>query len=98
MKTIGVRDLKARLSQVLRELQDGETVLVTDRGRVVGELRRPDGSTVTESPRDRALARLASSGALRLAERPRFTYPVSPIALPEGTARALLDAERDERL
>jgi antitoxin (DNA-binding transcriptional repressor) of toxin-antitoxin stability system len=97
MKTIGVRDLKARLSQILREVQSGETVLVTDRGRVVAELRKPGDTTFSESKIDRALARLAASGGLRLAERANFTYSLSPISVPEGTGQSLLDAEREDR-
>ncbi|MBK6308217.1 MAG: type II toxin-antitoxin system prevent-host-death family antitoxin [Gemmatimonadetes bacterium] len=41
MRTIGIRDLKAHLSQTLRDVQRGELYLVTDRGRVVAELRPP---------------------------------------------------------
>ena len=41
MKTIGIRDLKARLSQALREVAAGDVLLITDRGRVVAELRSP---------------------------------------------------------
>ena len=96
MQTIGVRELKAQLSRVLRQVQGGETVLVTDRGRVVAELRRPDGAAVFESHVDRAFARLAAAGELRLAERPSEPYPVSPIVSPAGTVQALLDEERGE--
>ena len=98
MKTIGIRALKAQLSQILRDVQSGETVLVTDRGRVVAEMRRPDGGNSAESKLDRDLARLVATGDFRLAERPKFKYPVSPISLSEGTSQELLDAEREERL
>jgi prevent-host-death family protein len=40
MRSIGVRELKAHLSQILRHVQTGEAILITDRGRVVAELRR----------------------------------------------------------
>jgi len=96
MKTIGVRELKAQLSRVLREVRAGETVLVTDRGQVVAELRSPDGGTFVESRTDRVFARLASAGALRLAESPRVPYSASPLRVTDGTARTLLDAGRDE--
>jgi antitoxin (DNA-binding transcriptional repressor) of toxin-antitoxin stability system len=43
MKATGIRELKARLSGFLREVQAGEIILVTDRGRVVAELRAPVG-------------------------------------------------------
>lgn len=97
MQTIGVRDLKARLSQVLRDVQRGETFLVTDRGRVVAELRSPTGSVRAESPVERALGRLAAAGELRLAEPMPAPYALSPLSAPDGTARDLLAAERDER-
>ena len=35
---VGVRDLKARLSEYLRQVQLGNTVLITDHGRPVGRL------------------------------------------------------------
>jgi antitoxin (DNA-binding transcriptional repressor) of toxin-antitoxin stability system len=41
VKAVAVRELKNRLSQYLREVAAGQVVLVTDRGRVVAELRRP---------------------------------------------------------
>lgn len=97
MRTIGVRDLKAHLSRVLREVQDGTAVLVTDRGRVVAELRRPDGGPTAESRSERALARLSAAGELRVAERKPGTYRASPMSSPAGTARALLDADRNDR-
>jgi antitoxin (DNA-binding transcriptional repressor) of toxin-antitoxin stability system len=41
MKTVAVKELKNRLSSYRREVTAGEVVLVTDRGRVVAELRQP---------------------------------------------------------
>lgn len=99
MRTIGIRELKARLSQVLREVQQGDPVLVTDRGRVVAELRLPDATTwgrATPGP-EAALSRLAATGHLRLAEPVTEPYPASPIRSPAGMARKLLDEERGER-
>ena len=34
----GIRELKARLSEYLRRVQAGETVIVTDRGQPVGRI------------------------------------------------------------
>jgi antitoxin (DNA-binding transcriptional repressor) of toxin-antitoxin stability system len=96
MKTIGVRDLKATLSRVLRDVASGDVFLVTDRGRVVAELRRPDAAQWAESPEDRALARLAAEGQLRVAERPAHTYRPSPLKSPAGLARKLIDEDRGE--
>jgi prevent-host-death family protein len=35
MKTVGLRELKNRLSEYIREVRSSEGVLVTDRGEVV---------------------------------------------------------------
>lgn len=96
MKTIGVRELKAHLSRVLRDVQAGDAVLVTDRGRVIAELRRPDASMVIASPVERALHRMAAEGHLRLAEPLPDPYSPSPLKSPEGTARDLLSSDRDD--
>jgi hypothetical protein len=97
MRTIGVRELKARLSQVLREVQQGESVLVTDRGRVVAELRLPDASAWAANAPPPAITRLAAKGHLRLAAPAPDPYPASPISSPAGLARKLLDEERGDR-
>jgi len=39
MKAVGVKQLKARLSEYLRLTKAGETILVTERDEVVAELR-----------------------------------------------------------
>jgi prevent-host-death family protein len=41
MQTVGVRDLKNKLSEYLRRVRLGESLLVTDRGVVVAELLPP---------------------------------------------------------
>ncbi len=38
MKSVGLRELKNNLSEYVREVRSGESVLVTDRGEVVAEL------------------------------------------------------------
>lgn len=39
MTTVGIKELKARLSHYVRLARDGEPVIITDRGRQVAELR-----------------------------------------------------------
>jgi antitoxin (DNA-binding transcriptional repressor) of toxin-antitoxin stability system len=59
--TVGTKDLKNRLSHYLRRVKAGDVVRVTDRGRVIAEIR------AIEQPRDEsraALAALESAGAL----------------------------------
>lgn len=96
MRTIGIRELKAHLSRVLRDVDAGDVFLVTDRGRVVAELKRPGLMDAAATDEDRALARLAAGGMLRIAERPRPAYRASPIKSKAGLAKTLLDADRGE--
>lgn len=96
MRTIGIRELKAQLSGALREVQRGEVILVTDRGRVIAELRTPGSAPPSDNPANRALARLASAGHLRVAEPTGPGYHASPLKARAGTARHLLDEDRGE--
>ena len=41
MHSVGLKELKNKLSEYVRMAAAGETVLVTDRGRVVAELQPP---------------------------------------------------------
>jgi antitoxin (DNA-binding transcriptional repressor) of toxin-antitoxin stability system len=96
MKAVAVRELKNRLSAYLREVARGEVVLVTDRGRVVAELRRPSGDLPPTSL-DGALARLHAEGALTPGpHRDRAAYRRTRVPL-RDEAQRLLDAERGER-
>jgi antitoxin (DNA-binding transcriptional repressor) of toxin-antitoxin stability system len=94
MKTIGIRSLKAQLSQTLRAVAAGEVFLVTDRGRVVAELRLPGSAFADATPTQRAMARLAASGHLRVAERAGGAYRASPLHSTKGTAKKLIDDDR----
>ncbi len=38
MATVGIRDLRDHLSEYLRRVQEGEFLVITDRGKPVGEL------------------------------------------------------------
>lgn len=61
MRTVGIKALKNDLSQYIRAVTAGETVLVTDRNRVVAELVPPAaGRTVT--PADAMLADAVRQG------------------------------------
>ncbi len=98
MRAVGVRELKANLSRYLREVERGEVVLVTDRGRVVAELRAAPEIARPESALDRGLRALAARVPLTIREpHDPAAYGTSPLHAKEGTARALLDAERGDR-
>lgn len=60
MTTVGVRELKNRLSTYLRRVANGERVTVTDRGRPVAVITPP-----VETPEDRSVAGMVREGLAR---------------------------------
>lgn len=98
MKTAGVRELKAHLSGYLREVERGDVVLVTDRGRVVAELRPPGPAERGASPAELRYRKLVDRGLLRPAAAPgSIDWTALPILrLRRGSSKELLDAEREE--
>jgi antitoxin (DNA-binding transcriptional repressor) of toxin-antitoxin stability system len=65
MKTVGIRELKNRLSEYLRQVRSGESVLVTDRGEVVAEVS-PPGQSRADSSVPAGLLALAKRGLVTL--------------------------------
>lgn len=94
MRAVGLEVLKNKLSEYVRLAQGGETVLVTDRERVVAELRPPGGGRA-DSVSDARLAELVRSGPLRPALRPPGRVPAALSIAP--TAEILAELERDQR-
>jgi antitoxin (DNA-binding transcriptional repressor) of toxin-antitoxin stability system len=98
MKTVGVRELKNRLSEYLREVRGGESVLVTDRGQVVAEFSPPRlGANDPDVPA--ALLALAKRGLVTLGS-PGNNLPYE--AMPRSrrgrrSAAQMLDEERGPR-
>jgi prevent-host-death family protein len=97
MKTVGLRELKNRLAEYVRDVRGGEGVLVTDRGDVVAELI-PPGQTVADSGAPSGLIALAKAGRLTLgAANDAAVYPKLSRLLKRRRAADLLDEERDGR-
>jgi prevent-host-death family protein len=96
MKTVGVRDLKNRLSEYLRRVRLGESVLVTDRGEVVAELL-PPGQGQDDPSVPAGLKALAKRGLLTLGA-PAETDLYPALARKQGGLRRsvaqMLDEER----
>jgi prevent-host-death family protein len=89
MREIGVRDLKAHLSSVLREVEkDGERVRVTSRGRPVAEI------VPAEPERGEAMKKLIAEGRVTPASSRTRRIPNPRDIGVSGTAIIL--AEREE--
>ncbi len=50
METVGIRELKNKLSAYVRKVEAGDVVIVTDRGRMVAELVPPGHSRPAGDP------------------------------------------------
>jgi|SRR5690349_40416 prevent-host-death family protein len=98
MKSVGVKQLKTRLSEYLRSVRRGETILVTDRGEVVAELR-PARPRPTAASLDEILEALSERGEITRAaiRKGRWTWKYKGLGLPSGTAAELLDDIRSDR-
>ena len=91
MTSIGVRELRQRASELLRRVERGETIEVTDRGRPVAILTPPpDGS---------ALDRLRAAGDLEPAKEDLDDLPAPLVLAPgiEPPSAVLSRLRRDER-
>lgn len=99
MKAVGIKHLKARLSEYVRLVKAGETILVTDRDEVVAELRPSRRQAGPAETLDDLLADLAEAGELSRASLPKkgWSWSVRGLRLKAGTARALLDEIRADR-
>lgn len=94
MKSVGLRELKNRLSKYVREVRSGEPVLVTDRGEVVAELI-PPGQGGDERGVPSVLVALARKGQLTLGlSNDAAAYPKLPRLLVRHCAAELLNEER----
>lgn len=94
MKSVGLRELKNRLSEYVREVRSGESVLVTDRGEVVAELV-PPGSGNDKRGAPSGLLVLARKGKVTLGgANAKALYPEVAPLLKRHRATELLDEER----
>jgi prevent-host-death family protein len=90
MASVGIRELRQHASELLRRVEDGERIEITDRGRPVAVL-----APLPDDP----LERLRASGDLQDSDGDLSDLP-EPLALPAGAERpsSVLDRlRRDER-
>ena len=101
MKAVGVKVLKAKLSEYLRLVKTGETVLVTERDEVIAEIRPARRQKIGELTFEEKLADMAERGEATLASAPLrrdwsgFLEEVAPIE--EADIERILDELRTDR-
>jgi prevent-host-death family protein len=91
MRSIGIRQLRQQASRFLREVERGETIEVTDRGRPVALL--------VPVPTDDRIESLLASGRLAPAAGDLFELgePLEPARGAALPSVALAEARADER-
>ncbi|MCX6024737.1 MAG: type II toxin-antitoxin system prevent-host-death family antitoxin [Chloroflexi bacterium] len=87
--TVGVRELRSRLSEYLRRVKQGETVVITERGKPVGRLI-PQGQTLEER-----LAELDQAGLIRWSgKKLSRTKPVAKVRGRRTVAQTIVEDRR----
>ncbi|HEX9562923.1 MAG TPA: hypothetical protein VF981_03100 [Gemmatimonadaceae bacterium] len=95
MRTVGLKILKNKLSEYIRVVASGETVLVTDRDRVVAELRPPQGRgpLTSDALLAEAMRRGWLSAPMVVREEPPPRAPIAPL----NELLRELDSDRQDR-
>lgn len=96
MRAVGIKLLKNRLSEYVRLAASGEVVLVTDRDRVVAELRAPSPGRA-ELLADAQLAEAVRRGWLTPPMGVTGPVPSGPGVAPLRELLVELDADRSGR-
>jgi antitoxin (DNA-binding transcriptional repressor) of toxin-antitoxin stability system len=96
VRAVGLKVLKNKLSEYIRLAAGGETVLVTDRDRVVAEIRAPEAGRA-EWLSDVHLAEAVRSGLIQPARAPRAPLPERRPVAPTATLLDELERDRGDR-
>jgi prevent-host-death family protein len=96
MVNVGVAELKAHLSEYLARVQDGEEIIVADRGRPVARLVPPPAYEAGNE--ERRLLDLQRRGLIRVGTGgvPDGFWEIERVPDPTGNVRAAVEADRDE--
>ena len=95
MESANISSLRNRLSEYLRKVRAGETVLILERNRPFARIERVGGPPAS----DGRLARLEAAGLIR---RPTRPLPLKALAAPlpragKSVLAALLDERAEDR-
>jgi prevent-host-death family protein len=92
---VGCRELKTRLGTYMRHVKEGATILVTERGRPIAELR----PVPSRSDLEQALYRLAAQGVVSREVREPLPLkafrPIKTTASRTSVSQALIEDRKD---
>lgn len=89
---VGLRDLRHHTSEVLARVRHGETVDITEHGKLIARI-----VPVGERQPTPILARLVESGRATLARRPGYRPRMRPAVRDGALSQALADLRDEER-
>jgi len=90
---VGIRELKSGLSEYLRRVREGQSLVITDRGEPVAEITPVKTGTELEA----ILLKMAAEGRVTLPSRKRLK-PFKPIKLRGGKLLSTIIIEdREDR-
>jgi antitoxin (DNA-binding transcriptional repressor) of toxin-antitoxin stability system len=99
MRSVAIEQLKDRLGEYVRLAAAGETVLVTDRDRVVAELGPPRAARPrTAEEEDAIIQDWVRRGIATAPTLPRGTRPGGIRAIPHEQLMADLARDREDRI
>ncbi len=70
MKTVGSREFKNRMGRYMKAVRQGQSLLLTERGKPVAKVVPPDPEPAEEPTLTDVLKKLEAEGKIRLAKRP----------------------------
>ncbi len=90
MTSVGIREAKMHFSRLLRQVQEGEEIVITDHGRPVGKISRIRSrrGSLADLERDLEMRGIIEKRAA-LKPLPR------PAKVPAGSAQRFLQEDRD---
>jgi prevent-host-death family protein len=93
IRSAGVREAKAHLSRLLRDVQQGREWIITERGRPIAKVVPIEKARLSLEERIR---RLAEAGVIEPAPRDVRRLP-PPLPIRDGLAQKWLQQDRDRR-
>ena len=99
MRAVGIKQLKAKLSEYLRLVKSGETILVTEREAVIAELRPSRRHALAAESPEAVLEALAESGEVTRASASKEGWCWRPrgLGLSSQQVQAILEDLRADR-
>ena len=88
---VGARELKNRFGHYLRQVKSGQTVYVTDRGKIVAEIKP---SPPARGDEDEALQQLAAEGAITIGAGQHEDIQPSPVVRGKKLASRMIIEDR----